>query len=165
METTARLELPLIEPGQAQKELFHNEALALLDAGVQACVVAAGVDAPPIAPGPGACWIVGGTPTGAWSGRARAIACWTAGGWRFVTAREGLTAWDAGRACAWRFIGGAWEAGIVRGERLVLAGEQLVGPRRPAIADAAGGAVIDAEARGAVATILATLRAHGLIAS
>lgn len=36
METTARLGLPLLAPGQAQKELFHNEALALVDAATQA---------------------------------------------------------------------------------------------------------------------------------
>ncbi|MGL4312420.1 MAG: DUF2793 domain-containing protein, partial [Sphingomonas sp.] len=30
-ETTSRLALPLLAAGQAQKEMFHNEALALID--------------------------------------------------------------------------------------------------------------------------------------
>ena len=37
-ESTARLALPLIAPGQAQKEVSHNEALAALDLLVQAQV-------------------------------------------------------------------------------------------------------------------------------
>ena len=31
MEFTPRLSLPTLIPGQAQKELFHNEALQVLD--------------------------------------------------------------------------------------------------------------------------------------
>jgi hypothetical protein len=40
----------------------------------------------------------------------------------------------------------------------------VVGARQSAVANASGGAVIDAEARFAVNAILATLRTHGLIA-
>lgn len=34
-QTTVRLSLPLLQVGQAQKELSHNEALTLLDFAVQ----------------------------------------------------------------------------------------------------------------------------------
>lgn len=34
-DATARFAFPLIAPGQAQKELFHNEALARVDALLQ----------------------------------------------------------------------------------------------------------------------------------
>jgi hypothetical protein len=58
---------------------------------------------------------------------------------------------------------GAWDLGAVRGSALLIGGEQVVGARMAAIASPAGGAVIDAEARGALDAILGTMRAHGLI--
>jgi len=45
-----------------------------------------------------------------------------------------------------------------------VAGTQVVSARGAAVADAAGGATIDAEARTAINTLLARLRVHGLIA-
>ena len=164
MTTTARLELPLIEPGQAQKEWFHNEALTLLDAATQASVVAAGIDAPPADPAPGASWIVGAAPTGGWAGRAGALATWTHAGWRFVLPGEGMAAWDEAEGMVRRFVGGGWEAGVVRCARVAVDGEQVVGRRREAIADPAGGGVVDAEARSTPEAVLAALRGHGLIA-
>ena len=59
---------------------------------------------------------------------------------------------------------GSWEAGIVRAKELQIDGQTLVRARQPAIAEPSGGAVIDAESRAAVASILSMLRAHGLIA-
>ena len=44
-------------------------------------------------------------------------------------------------------------------------GTQVVGAQGAAVADAAGGATIDAEARTAINTLLARLRTHGLIAT
>jgi hypothetical protein len=38
MSTTARFALPLIAPGQAQKEVYHNEALTAVDAALHACI-------------------------------------------------------------------------------------------------------------------------------
>jgi hypothetical protein len=48
-ERTPRLALPLLQPGQAQKETTHNEALAVLDLVVQASVLAVGTNVPPVA--------------------------------------------------------------------------------------------------------------------
>lgn len=163
MTGTVRLQLPLIEPGQAQKELFHNEALLLLDAAVQASVEAVGLEAPPTAPEPGQSWIIGGAPIGGWSGRADALTSWTQGGWRFVQPVEGMAVWDAGEQAVARFIAGRWEKGVLRGQSVVLQGQRVVGPRGPAIADPGGGTVVDEPARAAVLAILATLRRHGLI--
>ena len=163
-EETARLALPLIDAGQAQKEVTHNEALAALDLLVQAGVVAAGVNDPPTSPAPGQAWVVGSAPTGTWAGHARAIAGWTAGGWRFATPREGTEAWSAAGGCAVRFRGGAWESGMLRGASLVIDGTAVVGARRAAIADPAGGGSVDANARAAITAILGALRGHGLIA-
>lgn len=90
-ETTARLGLPLLATGQARKEETHNEALALVDLLLGGGVEAMGVDAPPADPTVGQAWIVGAAPTGAWAGRAGAVAGWTGGGWRFVPPFEGLS--------------------------------------------------------------------------
>ncbi|MEG8028176.1 DUF2793 domain-containing protein [Sphingomonas aerolata] len=75
-ETSARTGLPLLQPGQAQKEMGHNEALALIDLLLQPTVVTVGLNVPPAAPAPGACWIVGAAPTGDWGGMRRR---WRAG--------------------------------------------------------------------------------------
>jgi hypothetical protein len=159
---TIRLALPLLQPGQAQKEMFHNEALARLDFAVQASVVAAGDDSPPGDPDEGACWIVGDAPTAGWSGRAGAIACWTASGWRFLAPFEGMRAWVAESQGFALFSGGIWRVGECHG-RLIVDGVQVVGAQADAIDDPAGGATVDAEARAAIVTILGALRAHGLI--
>ncbi len=50
---TPRLALPLLQPGQAQKEMLVNEAVARLDIAVQGAVVAAAIDAPPTRSGSG----------------------------------------------------------------------------------------------------------------
>ena len=67
-ETSARFALPFILPGQAQKEAFHNEALALIDAALHACVAGDPTDEVPTVPAAGESWIVGPGATGAWAG-------------------------------------------------------------------------------------------------
>jgi hypothetical protein len=164
-DTSARLALPLLAAGQAQKEMTVNEALAVLDITVQASAVASGIDTPPEAPTAGQCWIVGDAPEAAWSGSAAMLAGWTEDGWRFVAPVEGMIVWVEADGLAWRRVGGAWHAGDLAGEKVSIGGVQVVGPRLGAIGDPAGGDVSDAEARTAVAAILAALRSHGLIAS
>ncbi len=142
---TDRLALPLIAPGQAQKEVAHNEALTLLDLAVHAAVEGAPRNDPPTAPSVGRCWIAGAAPTGAWVGHAHALAGWTGGGWRFVAARPGMTAWDAGTGTLLRWAGaGGWVGG-------------------GASAAPAGGTTVDAEARAAIARLTAAMQTHGLI--
>lgn len=162
--TTARLGLPLIAPGQAQKEMFHNESLAAVDALLHAAVEEVGAVAPPAAPTPGQSWILGAQPAGDWAGRARQLATWTDGGWRFQAPVAGLcvTLRPTGAPVSWR--DGAWQVGDVIAERLVVGGKQVVGPRGPALAAPAGGATVDGEARAVLESLLGALRAHGLIA-
>ena len=164
-EATARFALPFILPGQAQKELFHNEALQTLDLLAGAAVEQPPLDAPPASPAIGSCYIVGTAPTGAWAGQAGKLAGFTSGGWRFIAAQEGLAVHVRSSAVQALFRAGAWELGQVRGDRLVVAGQQVVGSRAAAIADPAGGIPADAEARAAIGSILEALRQHGLIAS
>lgn len=64
-------------------------------------------------------------------------------------------------------LGGAgveW-ARVLLNQGVWVAGNQVVSTRGAAVADASGGATVDAEARTAINTLLARLRAHGLIAT
>ena len=164
-DTTSRLALPLLQPGQAQKELFHNEALALLDAIVDAVAETIGDAAPPPSPMPGKAWIVGAAPTGAWAGHALALAAWTDGGWRFVDLPEGTLLWVRAASSYARRATDAWLIGDLPLARVTVGGVQVLGAREPAIATPTGGTTPDPEARTAIAALLAALRNHGLIAT
>lgn len=164
-DRSARLALPLLAAGQAQKELTHNDALALLDLLVQPAVQAAGLDAPPADAVAGQCWIVGPAPTGDWAGQAMALAAWTASGWRFAPPLDGMAVWIVSDRLQARFVAGAWTAGTLAGHHVEIDGIPVVGPQSAAIAAPAGGAMIDAEARSAIFAMLAALRSHGLIAT
>jgi hypothetical protein len=162
-ETTPRFALPFIVPGQAQKELFHNEALLRLDAALHPCVEEAPRPAPPAAPAEGDCWIVAAGAAGAWSGQENRLALWSGGGWRFVAPVPGMTAWNKAAGTDLRWTGASWSSGEVHGEAFFVGGKKVLGERRPALSSPSGGTIIDAEARTAVAGIIATLMSHGLI--
>lgn len=162
MSTTARFALPLIAPGQAQKEVYHNEALTAVDAALHACIEGAPRSDPPADPAEGQSWIVADAATGAWEGRSDSFATWTAGGWRFATPVTGMIAWDR-EAGHWRhWSDGAWVAGWPAAA-LLIGGEQVVGPRQPGIPNPSGGTTIDVEARAAIDLLIVTLMSHGLI--
>lgn len=138
---SARWKLPLLAVGQLQKEVTHNEALALVDALIAPVVAAQGTDEPPAAAQIGQCWVVGAAPTGAWAGAAQHLACWTSGGWRLIAPHAGMTARLAGGTML-RFDGVTWAM-----------------PGR--VAAPSGGAVVDSEARAAIAALIAQLQAQG----
>ena len=164
METTERLGLPLLAPGQAQKELVHNEALQLLEILVAGAVEEPARNAPPASPAPGSCYLVGSAPTGDWSQYAGHLAAFTSGGWRFVPPAPGMAVLVKTSGLVASFAGQGWETGAIRAQRVLVDGVQVVGSRAAAIADPAGGSVVDAEARATLAQILSALRQHGMIA-
>jgi hypothetical protein len=163
MTTTERLKLPYLAVAQAQKEITHNEALALLDVAVQPVVQSVAPPAVPASPIAGQCWIVGLAPTGEWAGQPGTLAAWTAGGWRFVAPFEGMTVWSIADGMGARRSGSAWVVGQVTAAKLLVAGQQVVGARRPAVAAPTGGVIVDLQARAAVVAMLETLASHGLI--
>lgn len=165
MTNTPRFGLPFLEAGQAQKELFHNEALQTIDVLLGAAVEEPPRISPPNAPAVGACYIVAASPTGAWAGQAGKLAAFTDGGWRFVAPAEGLSVHVRSTAVDALFRGGGWALGQLRGDSVLVGGEQVVGGRKAGIANPSGGAVTDAEARSAIGAILTALRQHGLIAT
>lgn len=142
---TVRHALPLLFPGQGQKEFYVNEAHALIDALLH-CAVEDVANAPPATPEDGACWLVGGAPAGAWTGQAGKLACRQLGNWLFLPPREGLTVLNSANGQVMRFVGGAWAA-----------------PTAPAAP--VGGTVIDSELRAAFTALLGQLAMAGIFAT
>lgn len=161
-ERSARFGLPFILPGQAQKELFHNEALAALDGLVHAAIEGSAT-APPADPNEGESWLVEAGGSGAWAGQDDALACFTAGGWRFLAPVAGMSVWDKVAGFSRRWTGSAWSDGTIAVAAVEIGGQRVVGPREPDIPLPAGGATTDAEARTAIGAIIVTLKSHGLI--
>ena len=102
--------------------------------------------------------------TGAWAGQDGAIATYSDGGWRFVTAFEGAQVLDKASGQMLLRRSNAWETGVVRAQEVRINGLNVLRERQPAVSNVAGGSVVDTQCRAAVAGILAALRTHGLIA-
>lgn len=149
LELSDRLQLPLLVPGQGQKDVTHNEALVMLDMLVQPVALSASISTPPESLEAGACWLVPAGATGDWVGHEGAIACWTAGGWRYAVPATGWTIWIIDENIMLRHRDGTWR--------------QETAPGLP-VSQPSGGVVVDAEARIAVNLILDRLREAGLIA-
>ncbi len=111
MPQTSRLGLPYIVTSQAQKEVTHNASLDILDALLQAAIVSVSVNTPPGSPVAGDCYIVGTSPTGAWTGKAKALAYYTTG-WNFITPWEGLTVWAKDANALYTYDGTNWGVSV-----------------------------------------------------
>ncbi|MGI8931724.1 MAG: DUF2793 domain-containing protein [Sphingomicrobium sp.] len=163
MSATPRLVLPMIAAGQAQKELFHNEALQMLDVLVAAAVEGPPLASPPTTPVIGSCYLVAASPTGEWTGHAQQLAAYTSGGWRFIVARDGMGALVRSSGTTAVYRNGSWEIGTLSGSQVTIDGDKVVGARGSAIAAPTGGTVVDGEARATIGQLLIALRDHGLI--
>lgn len=163
MDHTERYALPLLAPGQAQKEWFHNEALQRIDMLLSAVVEGLPQADPPADPVPGRCYLVSDGATGAWAGREGTIAGYSQGGWRFVLATDGTRAMVRTSGEAIVRANGSWECGVVRAQQLLVGGLPVVGSRQPGVPLPDGGPVVDSQARAAIANIVAALSAHGLV--
>ncbi|MEO0752460.1 MAG: DUF2793 domain-containing protein [Pseudomonadota bacterium] len=107
-DVTARLDLPLIKPSQAQKHVTHNEALQVLDGLVQAALEEVGAETPPFEPTPGTLFALGATPTGDWTDQGGKLAYRSGGGWIFLNPEEGWHAWDKAAGEFKIYDGGLW---------------------------------------------------------
>jgi hypothetical protein len=161
-DASPRFGLPFILPGQAQKELFHNEALLRIDMALNAAAEEGPRVAPPLNPLEGQCWIVGPGADGAWSGKDHALACWSAGGWRFVAPPAGTCVWNKAQRVPLTWDGAAWSGGELTCGGIIVDDKKVLGERQPAVPSPSGGTVIDAEARAAINAVIATLMSHGL---
>ena len=93
-DLSARLDLPLIKPSQAQKHVTHNEALQILDGLVQAVLEETGAETPPFEPVVGQLFALGPSPTGDWAGQADMLALRIEEAWLFLNPQDGWRAWD-----------------------------------------------------------------------
>lgn len=115
-ESSPRLDLPFIQPSQAQKHVTHNEAVELLDAVVQMRLEDVDVNDPPTSPGEGEAWSVSETPTGSWAGNGGRIASWRNNGWLFIEPQAGWVAWVGAQNRIFAFDGTHWEPLIAEAE-------------------------------------------------
>ena len=129
-------------PGQAQKEVFVNEALARLDALAQP-VITSTLSAPPATHAAGDTFLVADPASAEWTGQEGSLAISQDTHWEFQVPYEGMRIFDR-------------ERGVIRIRR----GDWSLSPPIP---DPTGGTVVDDEARGAIATLLESLRALGIL--
>lgn len=85
MTTSARLGIPFISGQQAQPEVTHNQAVAMLQALALGAI--AHTNTPPGSPADGDTYILKSAPTGAWTGHANKIATFL-GGWIFIPGND-----------------------------------------------------------------------------
>ncbi len=81
MTTTPKLGIPLISSQQAQPEVTHNTAVAMLQALALGAIAIQ--NAPPGAPADGDTYIIGTAGSGAWAGKSNKIATFL-GGWIYI---------------------------------------------------------------------------------
>lgn len=138
---TPNIGLPLLIAGQSQKEFFVNQALGVLDALAPQAVVAS-ASAPPASPAESDCYRVTAPATQEWAGCVDHIAVRLGGSWHLVPPQNGMRLFDR-EANHSLFFDSGWRIGTV-----------------PTVA--AGGTVVDAEARAALLQLTDALRDLGL---
>ena len=138
---TPRLSLPLLFAAQAQKELFHNEALARIDALLHAAVEGT-ASAPPAVPQDGESWLISAPATGLWTGQEDAIATFQNGGWLFTQPLMGLRILDKTAGQTAIFMSN-WQKAVV-------------------VEEPSGGPNVDSQARAAIGALISALRAAGI---
>jgi hypothetical protein len=102
------------------------------------------LDQPPEQAEAGACYLVGADPSGDWAGQANCLAARIGSSWHFIPPSEGMEIYD-------RSTG-----------RKLLFRSQWLGPQAPEVE--AGGAVIDVQARAAIAELITALQGIGIFA-
>lgn len=107
-DSTPRLGLPDLPD---TPELYADtvaDAFWRLDALSDLCLKGQLVNTPPGSPADGDAYLIGGAPTGAWSGYAYKIATCRDGGWQFLTPFDGLRAWAEDSGSFLVYQGGVW---------------------------------------------------------
>lgn len=141
--TTPNFDLPMLIPGQAQKEFFVNQAFAMIDSMSKRAVVAS-AQTPPENPIEGSSYRVIEPATGEWEGKEETIACYIAGAWQFLVPYDGMVVFDQTAGCIVHF-NASWRSAV-------------------APASASGGTHIDHEARLVLDELISALKNLGIFA-
>jgi len=144
VSTSPRMGLPLLFAGQAQKEIFVNEALSMTDALLH-CAIEGSLGSPPSSANDGASWLVAASPNGDWAGQAGKIACRQGGSWIFIQPIDGMKVLNRSTGQIMRYWGG-WKTAAT--------------PAAPA-----GGTVVDNESRAVIGQIITALKVAGVLAT
>ncbi len=110
MPGSFHLGLPLIEAGQAQKHVTHNEAIGMLDAIVMLSVIDRDHASPPLLPEEGERYLVKPAGSGAFAGKDNCLAHFDGGDFVFVAPRKGWLAYVEAEDTFVVFDGAAWSA-------------------------------------------------------
>ncbi|WP_159983808.1 MULTISPECIES: DUF2793 domain-containing protein [unclassified Novosphingobium] len=141
---TPRFALPLLHTGQAQKEVFVNEALVLADTLLH-CAVTGESASPPENPVEDEAWLIGTGASDDWEGHDAEIATRRGNAWIFVQPRDGMRVLDISARCEMLFFG-SWRKASLPVEPL-------------------GGSIVDGEARAAINDLISALQALGILPS
>jgi hypothetical protein len=107
-DETPRLKLAQLVSLQELNAVTWNEALARLDALVDLTLLARNANTPPASPQDGDAYLVGASPSGAWTGYAGSIACCSDGAWQFVTPFPGMLAYLPSGPDLLIYTGSSW---------------------------------------------------------
>lgn len=141
---TSRFALPLLHSGQAQKEVFVNEALALTDTLLH-CTVEGEAIVPAENALEGQAWLIGTGASGEWADHDDEIAVRRGAAWAFIEPRDGMRLFDLSAGRELLFFG-FWRKASLPVEPL-------------------GGSSVDGEARAAINDLVAALQALGILPS
>lgn len=110
---TMRMQMPLLQPAQAQKHVTVNEALMRLDGLVNLVLQSVTTPLPPTAVIDAQAWGVPAGAQGAWAGQTGRIAIGSNGGWVFVPPSAGMRAFVADQGSQAIHDGTSWIAGAL----------------------------------------------------
>ncbi len=113
MTVTPRLDLPLVQPAQAQKHVTVNEALLRLDCVSMLTLETRNAVSPPVTAVEGEAFGLAAAPSGVWAGQGGRVAVFLGGGWVFMTPQRGWRAWIADEGVLALHDGADWRGGAL----------------------------------------------------
>ncbi len=163
MDETIRWALPLLASGQAQKEITHNEAIGAIDRLLHLAVLSRNVVTPPTQPVAGDAYIIGASPSGAWTGAGGQLASFDGFGWIISMPKPGCIAWVADEQQFAVHADGGWLIGGWPTQGLLIGGRTVLAAAPVNVASPEGGTTVDTECRAALAELLVALRHQSVI--